>query len=279
MTLDITSTVGLSNGVQMPLLGFGTYKIVDDTEVERSVLTALEAGYRSIDTASMYDNEEAVGRALRDSGIPRDEIFLATKVWNDEQGEEGLARAIERSLERLGVDRVDLYLVHWPIPHLYESTWRGMERALDQGLTRAIGVCNFLTAHLEGLAAATGAAPMVDQVEHHPWLQQPDLRAYCRDRGIVLEAWAPVMRGRTDEESVLAGIASGHGVSTVQVALRWALQHGVVVIPKSVTPERIRANADVFGFELSDTEMAAIDAVDRGEAGRLGKHPDRFFSG
>lgn len=279
MTLDITSTVGLSNGVRMPLMGFGTYKIVDEAEVERSVLAALEAGYRSIDTASMYDNEEAVGRALRESGIPRDEIFLATKVWNDEQGEDGVARAIERSLERLGVDRVDLYLVHWPMPHLYESTWRGMERALDQGVTRAIGVCNFLTSHLEELAAVTGALPMVDQVEHHPWLQQKELRRYCSDRGIVLEAWAPIMRGHTSEEPVLAGIALAHGVSTVQVALRWAIQHGVVVIPKSVTPGRIRANADVFGFELSDAEMAAIDALDRGESGRLGKHPDRSFGG
>ncbi|MBE0417671.1 MAG: aldo/keto reductase [Coriobacteriia bacterium] len=279
MTLDITSTVRLANGVKMPLLGFGTYKIVSDADVETSVLTAFEVGYRSIDTASVYDNEEAIGRALRACGIPRNELFLTTKVWNDEQGEEGVARAIERSLTRLGVDRVDLYLVHWPIPRLYESTWRGVERVLQDGLARAIGVCNFLEPHLEQLAAVTGAVPMVDQVEHHPWLQQPELRAYCRDRGIALEAWAPVMRGRTDEVPVLAEIASAHGMSTARVALRWALQHGTVVIPKSATPERIRENADVFGFELSDAEMAAIDALDRGEAGRLGKHPDEFGRG
>jgi diketogulonate reductase-like aldo/keto reductase len=279
MTLNIASTVRLANGVEMPLLGFGTYKITDQEEAERSVCTALEAGYRSIDTASVYDNEGAIGRALRVCGIPRDEIFLTTKAWNDEQGEEGIARAIERSLERLGVEQVDLYLVHWPVPRLYESTWRGMQRVLDEGLTRAIGVCNFLEPHLEELATVTGAVPMVDQVEHHPWLQQPELRAYCRSRGIALEAWAPVMRGRTDDVPVLAEIASAQGVSTAQVALRWALQHGAVVIPKSVTPEHIRANADLFGFELSDAQMTAIDALDRGEAGRLGKHPDQMAAG
>jgi len=274
MALDKASTVRLSNGVEMPMLGFGTYKITDGTEVERSVLTALEAGYRSIDTASMYENEEAIGRALRACGIPRAEIFLATKAWNDEQGEEGVLRAIDRSLTRLGVERVDLYLVHWPFPQLYESTWHGMERALADGLTRAIGVCNFLPEHLEALAAVSGASPVVDQVEHHPWLQQPGLREYCRKHDVVVEAWAPIMRGRTDEVRELVEIAAGHGVSSVQVALRWELQHGTVVIPKSTTPERIYENADLFDFQLTDVEMAAIDALDRGEAGRLGKHPD-----
>ena len=274
MTLDKASTVRLSNGVEMPMLGFGTYKITDDTEVERSVLTAFEAGYRSIDTASMYENEEAIGRALGACGIPREEIFLATKAWNDEQGEEGVLRAIDCSLARLGVDRVDLYLVHWPFPDLYESTWRGMERVLADGLTRAIGVCNFLPEHLEALRAATGASPVVDQVEHHPWLQQPALREYCRTHDIVVEAWAPIMRGRTDEVPELVEIAIAHEVSSVQVALRWHLQRGTVVIPKSTTPERIYENADLFGFELTDAEMAVIDALDRGEAGRLGKHPD-----
>ncbi|HET6497826.1 MAG TPA: aldo/keto reductase, partial [Coriobacteriia bacterium] len=178
MRLDIATTVRLANGVRMPLLGFGTYKIVDDAEVERSVCTALEAGYRSIDTASMYDNEAAIGRAIRSCEVPRHEVFITTKVWNDEQGEEGVRRAIERSLARLGVDSVDLYLVHWPIPRLYESTWRGMERAHAEGLARAIGVSNFLVGNLEGLREATGASPLVNQVEHHPWLRQPELHAY-----------------------------------------------------------------------------------------------------
>ena len=279
MAFDITRTVRLANGVEMPILGFGTYKIVDQTELERSVLTAFEAGYRSIDTASAYENEEAIGRALRECGLPRDEIFLTTKPWNDEQGEAGVARAIERSLGRLGVDHVDLYLVHWPIPRLYESTWRGMERVLEEGLARAIGVCNFLEHHLEGLSAVAEVMPMVDQVEHHPRLQQPGLRAHCKERGIALEAWAPIMRGRVDEEPVLVRIAEAHGVSPVQVALRWSIQHGTIVIPKSATPERIRVNADLFGFELTAEEMSAIDALDRGEAGRLGKHPDEFVTG
>lgn len=273
---DITSSVPLANGVRMPMLGFGTYKITDDTEVEHSVLAAFEAGYRSIDTASMYDNEDAIGRALSACGIPREEIFLATKVWNDEQGEEGVRRALDRSLHRLDVDRVDLYLVHWPVAELYASTWRGMARVLDEGLTRAIGVCNFLEPHLQALREVTGAVPMVDQVEHHPWLQQPRLRAYCQEQGIALEAWGPVMRGHLEEEPVLAEVGAVHGVSPAQVALRWALQHGVIVIPKSTHADRIRENADLYGFELSDAEMTLIDSLDRGEAGRLGKHPDEF---
>ncbi len=279
MSLDITSTRTLANGVEMPVLGFGTYKIVDDVEAERSVLTALEIGYRSIDTASMYENEQAIGRALAASGIPRDEIFLATKVWNDEQGEEGVQQALERSLSRLGTGHVDLYLVHWPIPRLYESTWRGMERVLEAGMTRAIGVCNFLEPHLETLHRLTGAVPMVDQVEHHPWLQQPGLRLFCADRGIVVEGWGPVMRGHAAEVPQLVRIGAAHGVSAAQVALRWAVQQKVVVIPKSTHPERIRENADIFGFELTDEEMFTIDALDRGERGRLGRHPDRFPHG
>jgi diketogulonate reductase-like aldo/keto reductase len=263
----------------MPMLGFGTYKIVDEAEVERSVLAALQVGYRSIDTASMYENEEAIGRALAQSGLPRGDVFIATKVWNDEQGEQGVVHALERSLRRLALDHVDLYLVHWPIPHLYESTWRGMERVLSEGMTRAIGVCNFLVHHLEALHEATGGLPAVDQVEHHPWLQQPDLEAYCLKHGIVLEAWAPIMRGRLNEVPQLAEIAARHSVTSAQVALRWALQRGVVVIPKSTHADRIRENADLFGFELSAAEIATIDGVDRGEAGRLGPHPDTFASG
>lgn len=276
MRLDIASTVRLANGVRMPLLGFGTYKIVDDAEVERSVCAALEAGYRSIDTASMYENEEAIGRALRSFGLPREEVFITTKLWNDEQGEEGVRRAIDRSLARLGLDSVDLYLVHWPIPRLYASTWRGMERARTEGLTRAIGVSNFLVSHLEGLREATGASPLVDQVEHHPWLAQPELRAYCHAHGIVVEAWAPLMRGRLGEVPEITTIARSHGVTPEQVALRWALQREVVVIPKSTHPDRIRANAELYAFELSAVEMGTIDALDRGPAGRLGKHPDDF---
>ena len=277
MTLTIGSTTTLANGVEMPLLGFGTYKVTG-ADVVPSVREALDAGYRHIDTASMYDNEVEVGRAIRESGIARDEIFLATKVWNDEQGEEGVIAALDRSLARLGMDYVDLYLVHWPIPRLYASTWRGMERVLEAGTARAIGVSNFLEEQLEALSRVAEVPPMVDQVEHHPYLQQPALQQVLRDRRIALEAWAPIARGRVLDDPAVARIAEHHGVTAAQVVLRWILQHGHVAIPKSVTPSRIRENADLYGFTLSSAEMAEIDALDRGEDGRFGKHPREFAS-
>ncbi|MBS3956861.1 MAG: aldo/keto reductase [Clostridiales bacterium] len=275
MELSIDTTVTLANGVEMPVLGFGTFKIRGD-EAYTSVREALDVGYRSIDTASLYGNEAEVGRALRDSGIARGEVFIATKCWNDEQGEQGVLTALERSLGRLGLDYVDLYLVHWPISRLYASTWRGMERAFESGKARAIGVCNFLGSHLDGLAQVAEIAPMVDQVEHHPYLQQPALRDRLRRDGIALEAWAPIARGRLLDDPVLLDIAARHSVTPAQVAIRWVLQNGGIAIPKSVTPSRIRENADVFSFALSDTEKAAIDVLDRGEDGRSGTHPDEF---
>ncbi len=279
MPLDITSKVRLANGVDMPFLGLGTYKSTEGGDVERAVSVALEAGYRSLDTASMYENEMGIGRAVRGSGVPREEVFIATKAWNDEQGEKRVQRAVDESLKRLGLDYVDLYLVHWPIPRLMASTWRGMERILESGRVRAIGVCNFLEHHLERLAEVAEIAPMVNQVEHHPRLQQPGLRSYCQDQGIALEAWAPIMRGRVNDIAELVQIGERHGKSAVQVTLRWMLQHGVVVIPKSVHAVRIRENAELFDFELSVEEMEAIDALDMGEAGRFGKHPDEFEDG
>lgn len=276
MSLDTTSTISLSNGVQMPVLGFGTYKIEEGPEIEYAVRTALEVGYRHIDTASLYGNEEGVGRAVRMSGVPREEIFVTTKVWNDEQGRSGTRAALEHSLSRLGLDHVDLYLVHWPLPAVMAETWQTMEEALASGKVRAIGVCNFLVAHLERLARTAEVPPMVDQVEHHPRLAQPALRSYLRERGMVLEAWAPIMRGKVGEIDRLVEIAEAHDKTPAQVALRWVLQHGGVVIPKSVTPSRIAENADLFDFELTADEMSAIDALDRGEEGRLGKHPDEF---
>ncbi len=276
MTLELTSTVTLSNGVEMPVLGFGTYKAAEGPEVEYAVRTALEVGYRHVDTASMYENEEGVGRALHRSGVAREEVFVATKVWNDEQGEEHTLAALEGSLRRLGLDHIDLYLVHWPLPHLMASTWRGMERALDSGKARAIGVCNFLQPALDQLAAVAEVGPMVDQIEHHPRLVQSGLRAALRERGIVLEAWAPVMRGAVCEIAELVEIGDRHGKTAAQVALRWVLQCGGVAIPKSVTAARIQENADIFDFELSPAEIATIDALDLGEEGRIGKHPDVF---
>lgn len=276
MSLDIESTVTLRNGVLMPVLGLGTYKAEEGSEVEYAVRTALEIGYRRIDTASLYGNEEGIGRAIRRSGVDRDEIFLATKVWNDEQGETGTLAALDRSLSRLGVDFVDLYLVHWPLPRVMAGTWRAMERALASGKARAVGVCNFLVPQLESLSEMAEVQPMVDQVEHHPRLVQPALRSYLRERGIVLEAWAPIMRGKADQVPELVEIARRHGKTSAQVALRWILQHGGVVIPKSVRASRIAENADIFDFELTSAEMSAIDALDAGEQGRMGKHPDEF---
>lgn len=272
MGLTIRSAITLANGVEMPLFGLGTYKTTNPQEIRRSVLTALEVGYRSIDTASMYGNEEGIASALRESGVPRDQVFLTTKLWNDEQGYDTTLAALHRSLERLGTDYVDLYLVHWPILRYMEATWVAMEEVLERGEARAIGVCNHLRHHLEQLLDHTSIVPMVNQIEYHPWLQQPDLLQACGRLGIAVEAWGPVMRGHLAEERVLAEIGAAHGKSAAQVALRWALQNGVAVIPKSVHEERIRENADIFDFELGISEMTRIDVLDRGV--RLGRHPD-----
>ncbi len=268
--LTLQSTVTLANGVEMPRFGLGTYKARGE-DVEQSVLTALELGYRSIDTASMYENEEVIGRALREGGVPREDVFLTTKVWNDEQGFAETQRALARSLRRLGTDYIDLYLVHWPVREHFYETWQAMESLLAEGYARAIGVCNFLVPHLELLAEKADVMPMVDQYEFHPYLQQPGLHAYCDENGIAVEAWAPIMRGRVDAVEALVEIGERHSKSPAQVSLRWLLQRGAIVIPKSVHAGRIRENAELFDFELSDAEMAAIDALDRGE--RLGRDP------
>lgn len=271
MLADIKATVSLANGVEMPRLGLGTYKSADGREVTSAVEYALELGYRSFDTASLYGNEAGIGAAVAASGIPRDEIFLTSKMWNDEQGYDATLAAFERSLGRLGTDYLDLYLVHWPRAETPE-TWRAMERLLDEGAVRAIGVCNHLEHHLEALLRTATVPPMVDQYEFHPWLQQPSLREYCGRHGIVVEAWAPLMKGRVAEVPELVTIGERHGKSPAQVAIRWLLQQGVVTIPKSVHRERIAENAGVFDFELSEDEVQAIDRVDRGE--RFGPHPD-----
>lgn len=273
MQLATDSAVLLTPGVEMPLLGLGTYKSAPD-EVAGAVEHALRHGYRHIDTAALYGNEEGVGEGLRASGVSREEVFITTKVWNDDQGFDTTRGALARSLERLGLDHVDLYLVHWPIAEQLEPTWRAMESLLADGLTRAIGVCNFLPRHLDALLDVAQVPPAVDQVEFHPWLQQPWLQAYLTEHDIELEAWAPLMRGHAAEEPGLVRIADAHGVTPTQVALRWILQLDYAAIPKSVHPDRIEQNADVFGFELSDDEMAAIDSLDRGQ--RFGPDPDVY---
>ncbi len=272
MLENITSAVRLANGVEMPQVGLGTYKSAEGGDVEGAVTTALDLGYRRIDTASLYGNEAGIGSAIAASGVPRSEIFLASKMWNDEQGFDATLTAFERSLTRLGTDYLDLYLVHWPRQQTHD-TWRALERLYAEGAARAIGVCNHLEHHLEALLAVADVAPMVDQYEFHPWLQQPALRAYCERHGIVVEAWAPLMKGRVAEVPELVAIGETHGKSPAQVAIRWLLQLGVATIPKSVHAERIAQNADVFDFVLTPGEMATIAALDRGH--RFGPEPDR----
>jgi 2,5-diketo-D-gluconate reductase A len=267
-------TLALNDGSTIPQLGLGVYKVPDD-EAETVVATALDAGYRHLDTASFYGNEGGVGRAMRASGVPRDEVFLTTKVWNTDHGYDETLRAFDLSLETLGTDHVELYLIHWPAPaqDRYVETYRALERIAEEGRARSIGVSNFEVHHLERLLGETSVVPVVDQVEAHPWLQQRELRAFADAHGIVTEAWSPLARGRILDDPTLLRLAERHGVSTAQVVVRWHLQQGLVVIPKSVTPSRIRSNIDVFGFELDADDLAAIAALDSGQ--RTGSHPDQ----
>ena len=278
MTTQIPN-VRLNDGTSIPQLGFGVFQI-DADDTERLVLEAIEAGYRHFDTAKIYRNEEGVGRAIAASGLPRDEFFVTTKLWNRDQGAGKAADALDASLERLGLDHVDLYLVHWPCPRndVYVETWAQFAGLRDSGRTRSIGVCNFLQEHLERIIAATGVVPAVNQIEQHPWLQQPELDAYLRAQGIRTEAWGPLGQGKYPlfELEPVAAAAAAHGKTGAQVVLRWHLQRGTIVFPKTARPERMRENADLFDFALTDAQMAAIDGLDRGEAGRQAPHPDDF---
>ena len=270
----IQDTTELSNGVKMPWLGLGVWQSQEGKEVEQAVLWALEQGYRSIDTAAIYRNEAGVGKALKQSGVPREEVFLTTKVWNSDQGFENTLAAFESSLQLLDTEYVDLYLIHWPVAGKYKETWRALELLYQENKVRAIGVSNFLVHHLKDLLPGCQVKPMVNQVEFHPYLIQPTLLDYCHTEGIQLEAWSPLMQGRVVEVPELVAIGEKYGKSAVQVTLRWNLQHGVITIPKSVKKERIISNSEIFDFELSDDEMQVIDALDRGT--RVGPDPDNF---
>lgn len=267
--------ITLNDGHTIPQLGFGVFK-VDPDETERIVSDALEVGYRHIDTAAVYGNEVGVGRAIEKSGIPRDELFITTKLWNSDQGTQSVFDALELSLEKLGLDQVDLYLIHWPRPDLdrYVESWQALELLHEGGRTRSIGVSNFHRPHLERILAESGTVPAVDQVELHPAFAQRELRAFSEPLGIRTEAWGPLGQGKYDlfGEQAIQDAAAAHGATPAQVVIRWHLQQGIIVFPKSNSRERMAENFDVFGFELTDAEVAAIDALDRGL--RVGANPD-----
>jgi 2,5-diketo-D-gluconate reductase A len=272
MTTNNVPTITLNNGTVIPQLGFGVFK-VDPDKTSRIVTDALEVGYRHIDTAAIYQNEEGVGHALKNAGIPRDELFITTKLWNDHQT--NAAVAFEKSLARLQLDYVDLYLIHWPTPEkgTFVEAWKSLELIAESGRARAIGVSNFLVPHLEELLANSDVVPAVNQIETHVDFQQHELRAFGAEHGIVTEAWGPLGQGKINNSPELAAIAAEHNKSVAQVILRWHLQVGNVVIPKSNNRDRIAENFAVFDFELSQPQLSTIAGLDKGEDGRNGSHP------
>ena len=275
MTENAVPTVSLNNGTTIPQLGFGVFK-VDPDKTDRVVRDALEVGYRHLDTAKIYQNEEGVGHAVHESGIAREDLFITTKLWNDDQTRP--VEAFEKSLARLRTDYVDLYLIHWPTPErdTYVDAWRGLIEIAESGRAKAIGVSNFTVDHLERLIAETGVVPAVDQVELHVDFQQAELRAFAAEQGIAIEAWGPLGQGRINESPELAAIAEAHGKTVPQTIIRWHLDVGNIVIPKSNNRDRMAQNFDVLDFELSAAEIATIQTLDRGEDGRNGTNPLEF---
>ncbi|OAB41681.1 aldo/keto reductase [Paenibacillus glacialis] len=278
MPNNLQATTTLHNGVKMPWFGLGVYKAQDGDEVIQAVKTAIKNGYRSIDTAAVYKNEEGVGQAVREaleeSGLSRDDLFITSKVWNSDQGYESTLAAFETTMTNLGLEKLDLYLVHWPVNGKYKDTWRALEQLYKDGRVRAIGVSNFHVHHLQDLLPDAEIKPMVNQIEYHPRLAQLELHTFCKEQGIQLEAWSPLMQGKLLDNSTLQELANKLGKSVAQVILRWDLQNGVVTIPKSTTEHRIIENADVFNFELSAEDMEQINALN--ENLRTGPDPDNF---
>ena len=265
-----------TTSIDIPQLGFGVWQVPED-EVVAAVSTAIEVGYRSIDTARLYGNERGTGEAIAKSSVPREELFVTTKVWNDDQGFDKTLTAFDASMKRLGLDTLDLFLIHWPAPEqdAYVDTWKALLRLREEGRVRAVGVCNCQIPHLRRLLDETGELPAINQVELHPYLQQQELREFHAANGILTEAWSPLASGGDVlADDTIAGIAEKHGVTPAQAILRWHIDLGNVVIPKSVTPSRIRENFDIFGFALDADDLAAIEKLDRGH--RTGPDPDEF---
>jgi methylglyoxal/glyoxal reductase len=274
MPTSLKDTTTLHNGVKMPWFGLGVYKVEEGEEVIKSVKAALNNGYISIDTAAFYKNEEGVGQAIHESDVPREELFITTKVWNSDQGYESTLQAFETSIQKLGLDYIDLYLVHWPVKGKYNETWKALEKLYKDGRVRAIGVCNFHVHHLQDLISHAEIKPMVNQIEYHPNLTQKEVHEFCKKESIQLEAWAPLKRGGLFSDPVITEIAQNHNKSAAQVILRWDLQNEVVTIPKSVKEHRIIENSNVFDFELSSEEMERINDLNKNE--RIGPDPDHF---
>jgi methylglyoxal/glyoxal reductase len=274
MISNIQGAVKLKNGVPMPYFGLGVFQVHDGEEVKQAVQYSLSVGYRHIDTGSFYGNEYGVGRAVRESGVPREDIFVTSKVWNSDQGYTNTLRAFDASMKLLGFEYLDLYLVHWSVKRKYIDTWKALEQLYTEGRVRSIGVSNFFRHHLEDLSAHCNVVPMVNQMEFHPRLVQQDLIDFCNSHSIQYEAWSPLMQGKIFNIKDLQILAEKYKKDVAQLVLRWSLQKGVVTIPKSIHRERINSNAQIFDFEITSKDMQAIDRLDKNE--RVGPDPDNF---
>jgi len=262
MQVDINSKLKLNNGIEIPRLGLGTYNITRKKDVDRAIHSALEAGYRLIDTAAAYYNEREIGEAIKSSTVPREEIFITTKLDNSDHGYKSTFRAFEQSLSRLDTDYVDLYLIHWPISRRRNESWKAMEELLEKGKCKAIGVSNYMINHLEDLKKNSSVLPAVNQIEFNPFVFEREVKEYCQNLGVAVEAYTPIARGRKFKHQDIKRLSDKYGKTEAQVMLRWGIQHNVIVIPKSSSPERIKENADIFNFNISDEDMGVMNSLD-----------------
>jgi methylglyoxal/glyoxal reductase len=274
MLKSLQSTKRLHNGIEIPYVGLGVFKMTDPQETVQAVQTAIESGYRSVDTAAIYKNEESVGEGVRNSKVNRKDLFITSKVWNSDQGYDSTLKAFDESLKKLDMSYLDLYLIHWPVEGKYKDTWKALERLYSEGVVKSIGVSNFHQHHLEDLLKDGNEKPVINQVELHPRLSQEPLRTFCKEKDIAVEAWSPIAQGKILDEPTVNHIAGKHGKSPAQIILRWHLQNDVVIIPKSVHKNRIKENADLFNFELSMEEMNQMNQLNLDE--RFGPDPDHF---